>query len=158
MKAQRTVLGTLLLCLIPILACDESTIKPESDPAEFSILYESYNDNWGTDTYWRISISEFGEYTSYTEDLRTGTLSDELSGFLSESEMSELKFFVIFRNKFFRLPENVGSICMDCGGSHIEVRLGDKVHRVGGSMIENEQYLNISRRLREIRERFETQG
>jgi len=81
-----------------------------------------------------------------------------LSGYLSEKEMSSLKGFVIFKNHFFRLPENVaGANCRDCGGSRIEVKWGDRVHRVGGSLIENEQYLNISRKLREIRERFETQ-
>ena len=158
MTIMRGLYCIFLFFVVSISACDESAVEPKSETVKLAILYEYFNGGWSTTTISRISISEDGIFMSHTEHLSSGMIYDEITGYLSEGEMRELKIFVIFKNRFFRLPENVtGTECRDCGYSRIEVRYGDRAHRVGGRMIKNEQYLNISRKLHEIKDRFDTQ-
>ncbi|MBI3034281.1 hypothetical protein HYY72_03915 [Candidatus Woesearchaeota archaeon] len=133
------------------------TTQPQAAPSDFSIKYTSEG---GFDPHREIiTISPGGDFKYEYQSSDGSKILESYTGKLTAQEMSQLYNFTLNENRFFSLPEELGTgKCADGMSTYIEIQANGKSHSSGHSSIacevDNANFRNVQAEILRIKKLY----
>ena len=143
-------LMAVLVAILAVSGCTSQTAPPQKTqqtvPSDFSIEYTS--EGGFAQTKEMITISANGNFKYEYLSLKDNKVVESYTGNLTAPEMEQLYNFTVNENKFFSLPEELGTgQCADGTSDYIKVQANGKTHKSGhdsiNCVVDNSNFNNV---------------
>ena len=145
-----TALMAVLMAILAVSGCTSQIAPPQKTqqtvPSDFSIKYTS--EGGFAQTRGTITITAGGNFNYESTSLRDSKVLESYTRNLTVPEIEQLYTFTVNENKFFSLPEELGTgQCADGTSDYIKVQANGKTHKSGhdsiNCVVDNSNFNNV---------------